>query len=183
MRAAVFLDRDGVLNGCLVRNGKPYAPRTAAQFRLLPGVRSGVHALREAGYLIVVVTNQPDIGNGLVDPAVVEAMHDRLRAALAPDSIEVCPHSQDAGCDCRKPKPGLLARAAARLGIDPARSFMVGDRWSDVAAGAAFGCCTVLVQRGYAEALRVPPDIVVGSMPAAARAILVARSGTRPLSC
>jgi D-glycero-D-manno-heptose 1,7-bisphosphate phosphatase len=175
---AVFLDRDGVVNRSVVRNGKPYAPQTLAQFHLLPGVKDAVRALRQAGYLIVVVTNQPDIGNHLVDRSVVETMHDRLRTVLAPDAIEVCPHSQDAGCECRKPKPGLLKRAASRLDIALERSFMVGDRWSDVAAGHAVGCYTLLVQRGYQEEIQVKPDTIVSSMPGAARAILALPVGT-----
>jgi D-glycero-D-manno-heptose 1,7-bisphosphate phosphatase len=180
MRAAVFLDRDGVVNRCAIRGGKPYAPRTVAQFRLLPGVKDAIRALRQAGYLIVVVTNQPDIGNHVVDRSVVEAMHDRLKAALNPDAIEVCPHSQDAGCECRKPKPGLLARAALRLDIELERSFMVGDRWSDVVAGHALGCHTILVRRRYREEFPVKPDTIVGSMAAAARKILSSKNRYEP---
>jgi len=172
MRDGVFLDRDGVVNRNVIRDGKHCAPRTIAQFRLLPGVKEATGALRQAGYLIVIVTNQPDIGNHFVATSVVDAMHERLQATLAPDAIEVCPHAQGAGCDCRKPKPGLLKRAASRLGIALDRSFMVGDRWSDVAAGHAAGCRTILVRRGYQEDFPVKPNIIVGSMPAAARAIL-----------
>src|SRR4051812_28977346 len=111
MQGAVFLDRDGVVNRNIMRDGKPCAPRTLAQFRLLPGVKAATRALKDAGYPIVIVTNQPDIGNHFIAPEVVEAMHERLRAALAPAAIEICPHSQGAGCDCRKPKPGMLIRA------------------------------------------------------------------------
>jgi D-glycero-D-manno-heptose 1,7-bisphosphate phosphatase len=183
MRAAVFLDRDGVLNRCAIRDGKPYAPRTVTQFRLLPGVRDAIGALRQAGYLIVIVTNQPDIGNHLIDRSVVDAMHDRLRAVLAPDAIEVCPHSQDAGCECRKPKPGLLVRAALRLDIELERSFMVGDRWSDIVAGHALGCHTILVRRRYREEFPVKPDTIVGSMAAAARKILSSADGRERADC
>lgn len=151
LRPAVFVDRDGVLNRTLVVAGKPYAPRRLADFRLLPFVAAGVESLRAAGFRVLVVTNQPDIGNGLVDPAVVEAMHARLRARLAVDEVLVCPHSQDAGCACRKPKPGLLIQAAARWSVDLQRSYMIGDRASDVIAGQAAGCFTIYVRRGYAE--------------------------------
>jgi D-glycero-D-manno-heptose 1,7-bisphosphate phosphatase len=177
MRGAVFLDRDGVVNRNVIRDGKPCAPRTLAQFRLLPGVKAATWALRDAGYPIVIVTNQPDIGNNFIAPAIVEAMHERLHAALAPAAIEICPHSQEDGCDCRKPKPGMLMRAAARLGIALEKSFMIGDRWSDVAAGHAVGCRTFLVGRGSPGELPVKPDAIVASMPAAARLILAGTIG------
>jgi D-glycero-D-manno-heptose 1,7-bisphosphate phosphatase len=177
MQGAVFLDRDGVVNRNIIRDGKPCAPRTLAQFRLLPGVKAATRALKEAGYPVIIVTNQPDIGNRFIAPAVVEAMHERLRAALAPAAIEICPHSQGDGCDCRKPNPGMLTRAAARLGIALEKSFMIGDRWSDVAAGHAVGCRTFLIGRGRLGDLPVKPDAIVGSMPAAARMILAGASG------
>ena len=82
MQGAVFLDRDGVVNRNVIRDGKPCAPRTLAQFRLLPGVKAATRALKDAGYPIVIVTNQPDIGNNFIAPAIVEAMHERLHAAL-----------------------------------------------------------------------------------------------------
>ena len=171
-RAAVFLDRDGVLNRAEVRRGKPYAPRRLRDFRLLPGTVAAGRALREAGFLLVVVTNQPDIGHGLVAPDVVEAMHARLRRHLSPDAIEVCPHRQDEGCACRKPRPGLLCAAAARLDIDLAKSFVVGDRSHDILAGRAAGCYTVFVDRGYREPRPVKADAIVRSFPAAARRII-----------
>ncbi|MDB5411035.1 MAG: D-alpha,beta-D-heptose 1,7-bisphosphate phosphatase, partial [Rhodospirillales bacterium] len=155
---------------------KPYAPRSLAEFRLLPGAAAAVGKLRDAGFLIVVVTNQPDIGNGQVAAETVMAMHDKLRRTLAPDAIEICPHRQDEGCDCRKPRPGMLLRSASRLGIDLARSFMVGDRGSDVVAGQAVGCYTLLVARGPAEG---SPDAVVGSLPAAVAKILDLTAGDR----
>jgi D-glycero-D-manno-heptose 1,7-bisphosphate phosphatase len=173
MRRAVFIDRDGVINRNVPRDGKACAPRTLRDFRLLPGVERAVEQLRQAGFLIVIVTNQPDIGNGDVAPETVEAMHARLRARLAPDAIEMCPHGQDAGCDCRKPKPDMLRRAAKRLDIALPSSFMVGDRGSDILAGRTAGCYTVLVRRSANNAAAsTGPDAVVGSLPAAVRRIL-----------
>jgi D-glycero-D-manno-heptose 1,7-bisphosphate phosphatase len=174
LRRAVFLDRDGVLNRNVQRDGRLLAPRSLADFRLLPGVAAAVATLRDAGFLIVVVTNQPDIGNGHVAAETVEAMHAKLRKLIAPDAIETCPHSQDAGCDCRKPQPGMLLRAAERLGIDLGRSFMVGDRGSDVVAGQAVGCYTLLVAPRLVESRPVEgsPDAVVGSLPEAVVKIL-----------
>ena len=172
VRRAVFLDRDGVINRCTVRDGKPYAPRRLSDFHLLPGAVRAVYRLKESGFVVIVVTNQPDIGNGLVDPGVVEAMHEKLRRRLPVDEIRVCPHRQDAGCACRKPKPGMLRQAARKWRIDATKSFLVGDRWSDIIAGQAIGCYTVFVDRGYSEPQRATPDSFVSSLPAAARLIL-----------
>lgn len=169
---AVFLDRDGVINRSAVRDGKAYAPHTLAEFRLLPGVAQAVRDLKAAGFLIVVATNQPDIGNSKVDAAVVDAMHAILHRKLPLDAIAMCAHRQDENCPCRKPKAGLLTDMAARLGIDLPKSYMVGDRWSDVVAGRTAGCYTVFVNRGYAESLPMAPDAVASSLPAAVRLIL-----------
>jgi D-glycero-D-manno-heptose 1,7-bisphosphate phosphatase len=175
--AAVFLDRDGVINRSAVRGGKPYAPRRLTDFRLLPGVARAVAELRAAGFMIVVATNQPDIGNGLVDIATVEAMHVRLKDKILVDAIMVCPHRQDAGCSCRKPRAGLLRAAARRLKIDPSRSFMVGDRWHDILAGRRFGCYTIRLDRDYKESRQIDADATVRSLPAAARYILALTKG------
>ena len=171
-RRAVFLDRDGVLNRSLVRNGKPYAPRTLSEFRLLPGVARAVSELKAAGYLVIVVTNQPDVGHGLISPQTLEAMHARLKRAVAVDDILVCPHRQDAGCACRKPKPGLLRRAIARWRIEPSGSVMIGDRWNDVVAGKKAGLYTAFIDRRYAEPLVERPDLTVRSLPHAVAKIL-----------
>ena len=163
IKKAVFLDRDGVINRANVRNGKPYAPRRLTDFRLLPWAAASIAMLKTSGFLVVVVTNQPDIGNGLVAAPVVEAMHRRLKARTRVDDIRVCPHTQEAGCACRKPKPGMLRAAANRWGIDLHRSIMVGDRASDILAGKRAGCYTILVDRGYAEP-QVAPDARVRSL-------------------
>jgi D-glycero-D-manno-heptose 1,7-bisphosphate phosphatase len=144
-RAAVFLDRDGVLNRPAYRDGVPIPPNSLDEFELLPGVREAAHRLRSAGYLLVVVTNQPDIARGTQDVAVVDAMNALVQRELEVDAILVCPHDDVDKCDCRKPKPGLLLEAAERFNIDRDRSFMVGDRWKDVAAGRAAGCRTIQV--------------------------------------
>lgn len=161
---AVFLDRDGVLNRAFVRQGKPLAPRRLEDFRLLPGTAAAVRRLKQAEFLTIVVTNQPDIGNGLVTPEMVSAMHARLQARVPLDAILTCPHSQTEGCDCRKPKPGLLLEAASRWGIDLAKSYLVGDRWNDVVAGRRAGVYVIYLDRGYAEALVDRPDVTVKSL-------------------
>ncbi len=171
-KAAVFLDRDGVLNRCQVIGGKPYAPRSLAGFRLLPGARLAVDRLKAAGFVVVVVTNQPDIGNRLVSPKVVDAMHEKVRSRLAVDDIRLCPHRQNEGCQCRKPKPGMLIAAAQAWRIALGRSFMVGDRDGDIVAGHRAGCRTILVDRHYGEGLRAVPDARVTCVAKAADVVL-----------
>jgi D-glycero-D-manno-heptose 1,7-bisphosphate phosphatase len=171
-KRAVFVDRDGVINRSDVKNGKPYAPRILANFRLLPGAARAVEDLKAAGFIVVVVTNQPDVGNGLMRRDTLDAMHEKLRANVAIDDIMVCPHRQNEGCSCRKPKPGMIRQAIRRWGIDASKSYMVGDRGADVVAGHAAGLYTVFVDRGYAEALTIRPDLKVRSLGQAASRIL-----------
>lgn len=177
LRPAVFLDRDGTLNVQVVRDGKPYPPDTLAEFRLYDGVPEACARLKAAGYVLVVATNQPDVGRGKQQQAVVEAMHARLRELVPTlELIQVCYHGGDAHgqpCDCRKPKPGMLTDAARRLGLDLARSWMVGDRWGDIDAGHAAGCRTVFIDHGYAErAPARPPHYTVRDFTAATGIIL-----------
>ena len=172
MKRAVFLDRDGTINRAVVRNGKPYPPATLEEFELLPGVERAIHALRKAEFLIIVVTNQPDVATGVQRREVVESMHDKLRAAGICDDIKVCYHAEEDGCDCRKPKPGMLVEAASEWQIDLARSFMVGDRWRDMAAGKAAGCHTFFIDCEYRERRAESPDAVVGSLKEAGSLIL-----------
>jgi D-glycero-D-manno-heptose 1,7-bisphosphate phosphatase len=169
---AVFLARDGVINRCEVRNGKPYAPRRLQDFKLLPRTRTAVAALKQAGLLVIVVTNQPDIGNGLVARAEVDAMHTRLRRLLPVDDIYLCPHRQDAGCRCRKPRSGMLRQAARDWHIDLGRSFLVGDRAGDIVAGRKVGCYTVFLDRGYAEPRPKDTDKSAKSLHSAVNQIL-----------
>lgn len=150
-RRAVFLDRDGVLNRAIVRDGRPYAPRSLAEFEILPGVERACARLRASGYLLVLVTNQPDVARGAQAMETVDAMNRVLTDKLDLDSCEVCAHDDADNCDCRKPKPGLLTRAAERLGIDLGSSYVVGDRWRDIEAGQRAGCRTVFIDRGYRE--------------------------------
>lgn len=171
-RAAVFLDRDGVINRSPVRNGRPFAPMTVDDFEIIPGVAGALAALRAAGYLTVVATNQPDVGAGRQRRDIVEAMHALMCDRLPIDAVEVCYHVDSDGCDCRKPKPGMLLRAAAKYDIALERSWMIGDRWRDVAAGRAAGCRTVLVDYGYDEPRPDHPDVVVHSLVEAVPAIL-----------
>lgn len=169
---AVFLDRDGVINANLERNGRPVAPRSLAEFRLLPGVEEAVWRLKRRGYALVVVTNQPDVADGLTPRATVDAMHDIIRASLAIDDIRTCFHNDAAGCDCRKPKPGMILQAAAEHGIALAQSYVVGDRWRDIAAGRAAGCRTIFIDYGYKQDRPNHPHMVARSLAEATELIL-----------
>lgn len=170
-RPAVFLDRDGVLSRSEVRDGKPYAPTRLEDFGLLPDAGPALTALKKAGFLLVVVTNQPDVGNGLVDRAEVDRMNDALADTLPVDAIKTCFHAQSAGCTCRKPEPGMLLEAAEELSIDLSGSFMVGDRWNDIEAGRAAGCRTVFIDRHYGERKPANQDFTTDSLDGAARYI------------
>ena len=165
MRRAVFLDRDGVINRSLVRDGKPYAPTHISEFELLPGVSAALSRLRQHGFLNIVVTNQPDVATGKQRREDIDALHDQLKTELAIDAFKVCCHVDADNCTCRKPKPGLLLEAAREFNIDLGASFMVGDRWRDVAAGQHAGCKTCFfIDYGYAEKRPEQPFIVVKSL-------------------
>src|SRR5436190_22622866 len=172
MKRAVFLDRDGVLNRSMVRNGRPHAPTALDDFELLPGVIEAVTSLRTAGFLLIVVTNQPDVATGALSAGVLEAIHLKLRALLSLDDIKVCRHLDADGCLCRKPKPAMLLQAATEWSIELDRSFRVGDPWRDVSAGKAAGCTTIFVDYGYAERQVDAPDFVVTSLAEAVKIIL-----------
>lgn len=169
---AVFLDRDGVVNRGVVRNGKPYPPQTLEELELLPGVESAVKALKDAGYQIIIVTNQPDVRTGVQSIDVLERMHHRLRSWLPIDDIKVCLHIDEDDCACRKPKPGMLIEAAQQRGISLKDSYMVGDRWRDIEAGKAAGCGTFFVDCQYDERRPIDPCIIVSGLAEASRHII-----------
>jgi D-glycero-D-manno-heptose 1,7-bisphosphate phosphatase len=171
-KRAVFLDRDGVLNQTEILDGKPYAPRDIASFELLPETIPAIRVLHKAGLILVVVTNQPDVGNGTISKMTVEAMHELLYKMLPIDLIKVCYHSQKDDCMCRKPRSGMLLEASRELDINLKKSFMVGDRWSDIVAGRSQGCYTIFIDRGYSESLKELPDTTVASLSEAADIIL-----------
>lgn len=175
MRRAVFLDRDGVINRAIVCEGKPYPPTTVEEFEILPGVEGAIFALRRAGFFIVVVTNQPDVATGKQRREVVDVLHDKLREEGLCDEIKVCYHVDADGCACRKPRAGMLIEAANQWQIDLGLSFMVGDRWRDVAAGKAAGCYTFFIDYKYSEQCPESPDMVVASLEEAANFILQSR--------
>jgi D-glycero-D-manno-heptose 1,7-bisphosphate phosphatase len=172
MRRAVFLDRDGVINRAIVRDGKPYAAQSLQELELLPGVADALGELRRAGFLNIVVTNQPDVGAGKMSRDVVEAMHAQLLKDLPLDAVKVCYHVEADHCECRKPKPGMILEAAREHRIDLSASFLVGDRWRDVAAAQRAGCKSFFIDYAYAEKNPEKPYVSVKSLPKAARLIL-----------
>ena len=171
---AVFLDRDGVINRALEKESKPYPPTSLAEFEILPGVSAACAKLKAAGFLLIVTTNQPDVGRGTLKQEVVEEIHAHMAAQLPIDRVEVCFHPGKglSDCGCRKPKPGMLLRAAREMGINLAQSWMVGDRWRDVDCGHAAGCKTIFLDRGYSEELKQKPDFSAGNLAEAADIIL-----------
>ncbi len=171
-RRAVFLDRDGVINRAVIRDGKPYPPARPEDLSILPGVPEALEDLRRAGFLLLVVTNQPDVARGDQDRAVVDRMHDDLCARLPLDDVLCCFHDDADRCSCRKPAPGLLVDAARRRDIDLSESYMVGDRWRDTEAGIAAGCTTIVIDYGYLERQPVRFDAKVASLAEAAAWIL-----------
>ena len=148
MRKAIFLDRDGVLNQTIFRNGKPRAPYKLEEFVLFPGVIEATEILRRMDYLLIVVTNQPDVARGWVSKESVDAVNVKLKNLIVFDDLKICFHTENDNCQCRKPRPGMLLEAASEWNIDISKSFIIGDRHSDIAAGLNAGCKTILVGPG-----------------------------------
>jgi D-glycero-D-manno-heptose 1,7-bisphosphate phosphatase len=169
---AVFLDRDGVVNKAIIRNGKPYSPMALNEMIIVPGAAELLSALRAAGFKLVVVTNQPEVARGKIARSTLDAMNHYLGSVLPLDAIEVCDHDNSYNCDCRKPKPGMLIRASRRNGIELGESFMIGDRWSDIEAGRRAHCRTILIGDGYGEHQMSRPDVVVPGLREATEWIL-----------
>jgi D-glycero-D-manno-heptose 1,7-bisphosphate phosphatase len=158
---AVFLDRDGVINRPLVREGKPYPPSSLVEFEILSGVPEACRVLKQLGFALVVATNQPDVGRGTLPRETVETIHAWLLQQLPIDRVMTCFHGGGAfgdPCDCRKPRPGMLFQAAEALKIDLAKSYMIGDRWRDVDCGFNAGCSTIFIDWGYEEKLKRDPN-------------------------
>jgi len=175
-RRAVFLDRDGVINRALMRNGRPYPPSRVEDFELHDDVVSGCERLKAANFLLVVITNQPDVGRGKQSRETIQAMHLKMQSALPSlDRIEICYHAGERygePCNCRKPRTGLILRSAAALRIDLGASYVIGDRWRDVDCARAAGCRAIFIQRGYEESLREVPDFTVLNFNDAVNALL-----------
>ena len=165
------------MNEAVVREGRPYPPKDAASLRIPVGAAEALARLKERGYLLLVVTNQPDVARGRQKREAIEEMNRRLSAELPLDEVLTCYHDDLDHCDCRKPPTGAdhAGSAAQQHGIDLSHSYLIGDRWRDIDAGANAGCKTILIDRGYAE--RAPasaPDVRVESLSGAVDWILKA---------
>src|SRR5262249_18554637 len=171
-RTAVFLDRDGVLSRAYWRDGVSHPPADLSGLEILPEVEPALKQLAAAGFPMVVVTNQPDVARGLQTRDRVEEINDHLLAVLPLLDVLTCFHDDADGCTCRKPRPGLLFQAAERWNLDLPNSFMVGDRWSDIAAGQSAGCRTVLVDTASCGRDRCQPDRCVRDLTEAVNWIL-----------
>lgn len=171
-KRAIFLDRDGVLNRALVRDGLPYPPRELAEVEILPGVTKALLALKAAGFILITVSNQPDVARGILSIDTVEAINAYLGERLPMDSFIMCYHDSGDECACRKPKPGMLHLGALEFNVDLSRSYMIGDRWRDVEAGKNAGCKTIFIDYGYDEKQPELYDFVAGSLLEAAQIIL-----------
>lgn len=182
-RVAVFLDRDGVIVVPDFRNGRSYAPRTMEGFKFYPDALASMERLKQAGFLLVVVTNQPDVGAGLISQGTIDLMHDKMVGQLPVDAVKSCFHTQAENCSCRKPMPGMILEAARDLKIALADSFMVGDRASDIQAGRAAGCKTIFIDLGYSgELVPTEQDFTVHSIAEAAECILNVTENSSPRS-
>ena len=172
LRPAVFLDRDGVINRTIVREGKPHAPVSMDELEIIPGTAEALLRMRSAGLLCIVVTNQPDLARAQLDWRELGRMHRQLRRWVRVDALLLCPHDDGDHCVCRKPLPGMLTRASRAFGLELRQSFMIGDSPKDIAAGRAAGCRTILIEYNYDEILRQAPDFRVASLLEAADLIL-----------
>lgn len=174
MNKAVFLDRDGVLNQAVINNGCPYPPKSKDEVVIPADVGTALKQLKHAGYYLFVVTNQPDVARGDVKRETVEEINNYLAAQLPLDKFYVCYHDNQDHCQCRKPLPGLLLMAAKEYAVDLSKSFMIGDRWKDIAAGKQAGCTTIFLDLNYAEkyACDTKPDFTTDTLLQAADWIL-----------
>lgn len=160
---AVFLDRDGVLNIAFVRHGKPYPPLRIQELVIMPGIITALRNLKSAGFILIVVTNQPDVSRGLISIKDVELINSELKKFLPVDEFKSCFHDDRDHCFCRKPLPGALMQASIEHKINLKESYMVGDRWRDIAAGRAAGCKTIFIDYGYKEERPEKPDFVLAN--------------------
>ena len=161
---AVFLDRDGVLCRSILVKGVPKPPSCIEDVEILDGVVEAVQILRNYDFVPVVVTNQPDVARGEIMQSQVEAINAYVGAVTNIKDFYTCFHDDVDRCDCRKPLPGLLLRAAIDLDLDINQSFLVGDRWRDISAGQAAGCQTFFIDYSYPEIPPKEPFIRVTSL-------------------
>jgi D-glycero-D-manno-heptose 1,7-bisphosphate phosphatase len=174
---AVFLDRDGVLNEVVERDGAPGSPRDPREMRLVPDIHR-VRELSDAGMNVFIITNQPDVRRGHTSPEKLAAMMRIIMSTIPVDDYRACLHEDADECACRKPRPGMILDLARQWDVDLARSYVIGDMWRDVGAARAAGCRGILIRRPYNEDAEA--DAVVTSLGAAVD--LVLQSGGEGIS-
>jgi len=173
MRSAVFLDRDGVINEIVLRNGALSAPYAVSEFKILDGVREAMRLLKTHGFLRVVVTNQPDLGRGRLREQDLTEIHDLMRQELEIDAVYICPHSHDGECQCKKPMPGMVHAATKDHGVDLSKSWLVGDRWRDIHLAKRTGIRSILIGTAATRLDTIPmtPDHTATNLLEAVRII------------
>ena len=164
MKRAVFFDRDGVLNYAVKVNGRPYPPANVSELKILSGAKELLEGLKNKGFLIIVITNQPDVARGKCSKESVDLINNAIQKALPIDEFRTCFHDDIDNCACRKPKPGAIIASAYEHGINLSQSFMIGDRWRDVDAGNNAGCKTIFIDYQYSEKIKSEPTYTVSSL-------------------
>jgi len=171
-KKAIFLDRDGVLNAVIIKNGKPYPPSSLEEVVIPTEVLFALNDLKKEGFLLIGATNQPDVARGSTSLSIVESINQYLMQHLPLDEIRMCLHDDTDNCHCRKPLPGLILDAASQHNIDLQKSVMIGDRWKDIAAGQAAGCKTIWLKQDYQEKVPKEPNFIAKNLKEAALWIL-----------
>jgi len=169
MKRAAFLDRDGVINRANLIDGVPRPPSSVMEVEILEGVVKAIQLLKAHDFVPVVVTNQPDVARGRTSQIEVNQINAHIGALCGIEHFYTCVHDDDDLCVCRKPAPGLIIQSASVLGLDIPSSFMVGDRWRDIAAGQAAGCRSFFIDYSYLEKAPEEPFTTVFSLLEAAR--------------
>ena len=182
LRPAIFLDRDGVLNDVVWRDGKPASPRSVAELKLADGAVEAVAAFKAAGYLTFVVTNQPDVARGKMSAQVLSDIHQTMAEALPVDEIVACQHDNADLCDCRKPRPGMLLDLARRWSVDLSQSWMIGDMDRDIACGQAAGCGAILIQRPYNGGPASGADLIADDLTQAVALVFDTQTAARTVA-
>jgi len=170
MKAAVFLERDGVINEAPIIDGHQSVPLHLDAFQVRPGLRKCLDRLKQAGFLIIVTTNQPGLANGALCRTELDLMHGMLLRALPIDDILMCPHAENDNCHCQKPEAGLFTEAAFKWNLDMDLCFVVSDKWQDAAAAHVAGCTSILIQSPFNGVSH--HDFIVSDLPAAVEKIL-----------
>lgn len=170
MKRCVFIERDGILNEVRVGPKNQITPLTLEEFKLNLNADGPLRRLKEAGFVLVVTTNQPGLSRGYQSRREIDRMHDLLRRTFPIDDILVCPHDESDHCPCRKPRPGLLVEAAFKWHLNLDHSFVISDKWQDAEAARTAGCTSLLVKSPWVA--RVHHDFVLDDLEAITDKIL-----------